>query len=158
MINTINMGERNKHEVRDGLIESGYISATLMFGLTDGELFDKIGIKKSWLPRPMDLKHIADSPEKDLSCYCLEYGSKSKSYWYKIEDLKRMFSPIAVSPASERSYNGSKMSIYHGDEAGMSGRSPHNFIDGHNKMKSELCNKPAKRPNWFSRLLNRLFG
>ena len=130
MIKTIHESRENKQEVRNGLIQSGYISATLMYGLTDDELFERIKIKKSWLPKASDLKRVADGIETDLSCYCLQYDQKSKSYWYKIEDLQKMYGNIAYVAGKDY------------------------------KVVGQISPEPTvtKRPNWFTRLLNRLFG
>ena len=103
MITTIKVEREKKQEVRNGLIESGYISATLMFGLTDEELFEKIKIKKSWLPKASDLKHVADSPDRDLNCYCLEYNEKTKSYWYKITDLQFLYGATVTAKVPDNS-------------------------------------------------------
>jgi len=138
MITTIPVNQGNKKVVRNILIESGFISATVMYGQTDEELFKKIGIKKSWLPKPTELKKIADSPERDLNCKCLQYDEKTKSYWYLVSDLQRIYAVTIFDKPVTNGYS--------------------HVVGGENYHANWHETAKSPRPNWFRRMLNYIFG
>lgn len=148
MIKIIEVEREKKQEVRNDLIEKGFISATLIYGLTDEELYKKIKIKKSWLPKASELKRIAYTPWVDLECYCLQYGERTKSYWYRISDLRKLFSQVEEKPVVK---DGSNFCRQDANEQGMAGNTA-----GYVGMPAHLYKTP--RPNWFRRMLNFIFG
>ena len=69
----------NRDKVKRGLKSSNFMSAAEIYNKSDEDLFNLIGIKKSWLPKSRDLRKVARQGEgKSLRCYCLEYSEKVK--------------------------------------------------------------------------------
>lgn len=72
------------------LKSDGYISSTELGGMHYTQV-DALGIDSRKLDDAKKLKQIFENGDTNISCVCLDYGGTTKKYWYKIEDLKKLY-------------------------------------------------------------------
>lgn len=90
MIVTEKHNPENKRKVAEILSNRGYISTIALTGLPYEKL-DELSISSRILN---DKKNIKSFFEQDSSPYmgiCVDYGGKSKRYWYRISDLQKIY-------------------------------------------------------------------
>jgi len=68
----------------------GFISATELSGMHFSQI-DALGIDSRKLDNSKILKQKFDA-DNNLHCICLDYGGTTKKYWYKINDLCKLYS------------------------------------------------------------------
>ena len=68
---------------------NGFISSVELSGM-HFTLIDALGIDSRKLDNSKILKQKFES-DNNLRCICLDYGGRTKKYWYKVDDLRKLY-------------------------------------------------------------------
>ena len=67
----------------------GYISSVELSRMHFTQI-DALGIDSRKLDNPKILKQKFEA-DNNLRCICLYYGGRTKKYWYKVDDLRKLY-------------------------------------------------------------------
>ena len=78
-----------KREYSKEMKLDGFISSVELSGMHFTQI-DALGIDSRKLDNSKILKQKFES-DNNLRCICLDYGGRTKKYWYKVDDLRKLY-------------------------------------------------------------------